>query len=57
MAIEPIIDPLVGGRLVPRVGGLALLIGAGALCYFGCAFLFGAFRWSEVKTQLLRRRG
>ena len=54
--LAPMLDPFVGGGLVPRVAGLAVLIGAGAICYFGCAFLFGAFRWSEFRAQFTRRR-
>jgi putative peptidoglycan lipid II flippase len=56
LAIDPFVTPIVGGSLLPRVGGLALLIGAGAICYFACAFLFGAFSWSETKALLKRRR-
>lgn len=54
--LGPLVDPFVGGSLVPRVAGLAVLIGAGVVCYFGCAFLFGAFRWSEFRAQVTRRR-
>ncbi|HEY0271227.1 MAG TPA: murein biosynthesis integral membrane protein MurJ [Sphingomonas sp.] len=56
LVVGPLVAPLVGGALVPRVGGLAVLIGSGAICYFGCAFLFGAFRWSDLRAQLSRRR-
>ncbi|MGN6374790.1 MAG: murein biosynthesis integral membrane protein MurJ [Sphingomonas sp.] len=54
--LEPRILPHIGNGIVSRVGWLAALIVPGAICYFGAAFLFGAFRWPELKAVLLRRR-
>ncbi|HLZ79422.1 MAG TPA: murein biosynthesis integral membrane protein MurJ [Sphingomonas sp.] len=56
LAIDPLVDPWLGHGLVGRVGGLSVLIGLASLCYFGCAFLFGAFRVADLKAQLARRR-
>ncbi len=56
LAIDPLIDPYLSGGFGPRVVGLSVLIGLAAICYFGCAFLFGAFRVADFKTQLRRRR-
>lgn len=56
LVLDPLIDPYLGGGIVPRVVGLAVLIGSASACYFTCAFLFGAFRWSELRTLLRRRR-
>ncbi|MBY8828124.1 murein biosynthesis integral membrane protein MurJ [Hephaestia mangrovi] len=54
--LEPYILPHLVGSLVIRAMWLLALIVPAAACYFGCAFLFGAFRWSELKAVLLRRR-
>ncbi len=56
LAIDPLIDPYLSGGFGPRVVGLSVLIGLASLCYFGCAFLFGAFRIADLKAQLRRRR-
>jgi putative peptidoglycan lipid II flippase len=56
LLIAPLVDPWLGGGIGSRVGGLTLLIAPAALCYFGCAFLFGAFQWSELKALLTRRK-
>jgi putative peptidoglycan lipid II flippase len=56
LLIDPLIAPWLGRGIVPRVAGLSVLIGAACACYFGAAFLFGAFRWSDLKAQLSRRR-
>lgn len=56
LAIDPLIDPYLNGGFVPRVVGLSVLIGLASLCYFGCAFLFGAFRIADLQAQLRRRR-
>ena len=56
LAIDPLVDPWLAHGIVGRVGGLAVLIGLASLCYFACAFLFGAFRIADLKAQLARRR-
>ncbi|MDB5688273.1 MAG: murein biosynthesis integral rane protein MurJ [Sphingomonas bacterium] len=50
------IDPLMGGSIIVRGLGLALLIGAGGILYFGAAFALGAFRLADLRAQLSRRR-
>ncbi len=56
LAVDPLVAPHVGGGLAPRVVGLIVLIVPAAICYFVCAFLFGAFDWNETKALLRRRR-
>jgi putative peptidoglycan lipid II flippase len=56
LAIDPWIDARVGGEIGPRIAGLSALIATGGIVYFGAAFLFGAFRLSELKAMLRRRR-
>ncbi len=55
--LDPWTAARAGGNLVSRIEALALLIVPAGLCYFGCAFLFGAFDWRETKALLRRRRG
>jgi putative peptidoglycan lipid II flippase len=54
--LAPFIMPHMTGGFMHRIGWLMLLIGPAAAGYFAAAFLFGAFRWSELKAVLLRRR-
>ncbi|GAA4764118.1 murein biosynthesis integral membrane protein MurJ [Stakelama sediminis] len=54
--LEPRLLPFMGGGFLHRVGGLIALIVPAAAVYFACAFLFGAFRVSELKELLRRRR-
>ncbi|PTQ08624.1 murein biosynthesis integral membrane protein MurJ [Sphingomonas oleivorans] len=54
-ALNPLVDPMMARGLELRVAGLALLMGAGAAAYFGAAFLLGAFRLADLKTQLRRK--
>jgi len=56
LVISPLVDRHIGGGIVERVVGLGVLIGAASICYFGAAFLFGAFRIADLKAQLKRRR-
>jgi putative peptidoglycan lipid II flippase len=56
LLITPWVEPHLDGGLLTRAAGLAVLIAPAALAYFACAFLFGAFRWSELKGLLTRRR-
>jgi putative peptidoglycan lipid II flippase len=51
-----IVDAHVGGRFLARALWLGGYMAAAAVVFFGCAFLFGAVRWGELKG-LLRRRG
>jgi hypothetical protein len=39
-----------------RVLVLGSFMATAALVYFGAAFLFGGFRWGDLKGQLRRRR-
>ena len=50
LLVEPLVYPWLDGGLAPRVAGLTLLIAPAALCYFGCTFLFGAFRPAELRA-------
>jgi len=54
--LNPIVLPHLSGNIFERAFWLLALIAPAALCYFGCAFLFGAFSWSEFKALALRRR-
>lgn len=54
--LAPRIDPYLAGTIVPRVAGLMLLIGAGAIVYFAAAILFRAFGRDEIALLLRRRR-
>ncbi|USI73955.1 murein biosynthesis integral membrane protein MurJ [Sphingomonas morindae] len=56
LLLNPLVDPLVGGALGPRLIGLTLLIGIGAAVYFGGAFLVGAVRPAELRALVRRRR-
>lgn len=56
LVLNAAVAPLMAGHLAHRVAGLAMLLGAAAAIYFGAAFLFGAFRVSELKALLRRRR-
>lgn len=49
-----VLAPLLDARGL-RIGGLALLIGAGIVTYFGTGGLIGAFRLSDFKSGLRRR--
>ena len=49
------LTPLLDARGL-RIGGLALLIGAGIVTYFGTGALIGAFRLSEFKSLMRRRK-
>lgn len=53
--LNPWIDPFMGGGLLERVSALILMTGAGAVIYFGLAWLFGAFNLADLKAQLRRR--
>jgi putative peptidoglycan lipid II flippase len=55
-AINPLIDPWTGRKLIERVVAISALTGAGMAVYFGAVFGLGAYRWSELKAQLRRRR-
>jgi putative peptidoglycan lipid II flippase len=51
----------LGAQLFPaapgwRFAALAALVGAGALTYFGAAFLLRALSWQELRALLRRRR-
>ena len=54
--LDPITAAHAGGNIGSRVIALLLLIVPAGACYFGCAFLFGAFDWTETKALLRRRR-
>lgn len=56
LAVRPLVEPHLDGGLFVRAAGLLVLIAPAAAVYFGCAFLFGAFRWAELKAVLRRRR-
>jgi len=56
LLLKPLVEPHLDGGLLTRAAGLAALIAPAALAYFACAFLFGAFQWSELKNVLTRRR-
>lgn len=49
-----LLAPLLNARGL-RIGGLAILIVAGIITYFGVGGLIGAFRLSELKSGLRRR--
>ena len=50
-----LLGPWFAGDGVARIGGLAVLVGAGAVSYFAAAWLFGALGPGDLKA-LLRRR-
>lgn len=56
LVVAPLADARAGGPIVERVAALGLLVAAAAACYFGCAFLFGAFRLGDLRAMLRRRR-
>ncbi len=45
---------LAGSQLM-RILSLCALVGVGLLSYFACVFLFGAARWTEVKSMMRRQ--
>jgi putative peptidoglycan lipid II flippase len=51
-----LLDAHMGGPLWERTAALALLCGGGALIYGVAAIGFGAYRLSELRAQLRRRR-
>lgn len=51
-----ILAPMLGARGL-RVAGLALLIGAGIIAYFGFGFAIGAFHRADFAAALRRRKG
>jgi putative peptidoglycan lipid II flippase len=57
LVVRPTVEPHLNGGLLPRALGILTLVGPAGALYFLCAFLFGAFRWSEAKALLQKRRG
>jgi len=51
-----LLDPHMGGPFWGRIAALALLCGGGGAIYGLAAIGFGAYRLSELKAQLRRRR-
>jgi putative peptidoglycan lipid II flippase len=56
LALNPFIEPYTGLKLIERIVALCVLIGAGAIVYFGAVFGLGAYRMSELKAQFRRRK-
>jgi putative peptidoglycan lipid II flippase len=56
LAINPLVDPWTGRSLIARIIALSVMIGAGATVYFGAVFGLGAYRLSDLKAQLRRKR-
>ncbi|MGN6277942.1 MAG: murein biosynthesis integral membrane protein MurJ [Sphingomonas sp.] len=56
LVLRPVVLPHMGHGHVERCVWLLALVVPAALTYFLAAFVFGAFRWSELKAVLLRRR-
>jgi putative peptidoglycan lipid II flippase len=56
LLLRPLVEPHLDGGLLVRAAGILALILPGALTYFACAFLFGAFDWRETRALLGRRR-
>jgi putative peptidoglycan lipid II flippase len=54
--LDPFCAARAGGSVGARIVALLMLIVPAGACYFGCAFLFGAFDWRETKALLRRRR-
>ena len=52
----PLLDPFMAGGLVERTLALAALCGGGALIYGLASLGFGAYRISELKSQLSRSK-
>jgi len=55
--LNPFLDPMMAHGLWRRIIGLLVLIGVGALAYFGAAIGLRAFTLGDLKQQLVRRRG
>ena len=56
LVLEPLVLPHLGGGIAQRAIWLVAMLAPAAACYFGCAFLFGAFRLHELRALLTRRR-
>ena len=56
LALAPWTTPHMSGHLLERVLWLGALMAAAGAVYFGVAIALGAFRLTELKSQLLRRR-
>jgi putative peptidoglycan lipid II flippase len=56
LVVRPYVEPHLDGGLLVRAIGIVTLVGPAGALYFLCAFLFGAFRWAEIKALLSRRR-
>ncbi|MBB5710492.1 murein biosynthesis integral membrane protein MurJ [Sphingomonas xinjiangensis] len=55
-ASNRLLDPWLGGPIVQRYLALVVLVGAGCAIYGAACFLTGAFRLSDLKALMRRRR-
>jgi putative peptidoglycan lipid II flippase len=56
-AIEPLFAPYTHGSMLKTLPALAVLVGIGVLIYGIACFITGAFRISDIKALMRRRRG
>ncbi len=54
-ALNPIVDPHLGGGLIERGIWLSVLVGGGGLIYLLSGAVAGAISWQMIRTQILRR--
>ncbi|HZT51821.1 MAG TPA: murein biosynthesis integral membrane protein MurJ [Stellaceae bacterium] len=54
LALEPALAPVLAGRLVPKLAGLAALVGSGLVGFAALALLLGVAPWAAVRRRLLR---
>ncbi|SFR86053.1 murein biosynthesis integral membrane protein MurJ [Sphingomonas jatrophae] len=54
--LDPLADPYLTGSLPVRFAALAVLVGGGVAVYVAACFAIGAFRLSELKALVARRR-